>query len=258
MTSPSCTPIKMLSSQQEYYCHANVSPTTPNTPIQFINTYQSQQSPPDLFCGNLSQFSSSSFPRQQQPPITVAKRRIHFLESPPTTTTTTTNLQNHHRHPSVKTDNDNSSFMNEEFFQRMLNFLSKKQRTSDSATQTDDIAQSATINNTGNSQPPVFTPYANQPPSKRPKRESLTPSATTTNRDCKQEKKRVKAFRERARVRNEANAFKILRSQLPPMGKNQSTGSPLYAKTYLEIVSTAIEYIHELNDILKESDEGQE
>jgi len=58
---------------------------------------------------------------------------------------------------------------------------------------------------------------------------------------------------ERVRARNESNALKILRSNLPPLRvKNDNT--PVYAKNKCDVLNGAITYIKELQRLLKESD----
>ncbi|XP_066929746.1 uncharacterized protein [Clytia hemisphaerica] len=60
--------------------------------------------------------------------------------------------------------------------------------------------------------------------------------------------------RERSRVRNEGNAYNILRSHLPPLGHDRRRNKPVYARTHFEILKSTIKYISDLQNLLAEAD----
>ena len=166
--------------------------------------------------------------------------------------------------------------MTEEFFRQILS--RKQTETRNIATQTDNpqvyisdttLTSTDTLSSNTDTSPSstsdTTSPNSDttpiRPTVKRRLKRKLSTTTTTTKKSViygarkeDQEKKQSKALRERRRVRNEANAFKILRSNLPPVAVDKQTGAPIYAKTYCEIMCTAVDYIKGLTEMLEEHD----
>ena len=58
---------------------------------------------------------------------------------------------------------------------------------------------------------------------------------------------------ERARARNESNAIKVLRSNLPPLRVDENN-APVYARKKYDVIKGAITYIKELQRLLNETE----
>ena len=210
-------------------------------------------------------------------PAAIVKRRIQFIEQPSAFLSSPKNQTYSeliHRQRQDGSEQLSPPFMTEQFFRHILS--KRRAETRDIATQTDNpppsipnktptISDRTPSSNTGTPLSSSDTTLTKPLVKRRIKRKLSSSSSSLkaktakksiihVNRKGDQEKKQTKAIRERKRVRNEANAFKILRSNLPPVDVDTLTGTPIYAKTYYEIMCTTIDYIKGLTEMIEEHD----